>query len=440
MLDLNKDISLETRVTRARFDETTLRWTVETDTGLALRPRFFVLCTGFASKPYTPDLPGIGAFTGELYHSAQWPEAGVSFTDRRVGVIGTGASGVQIVQEAAADASQLTLFQRTPVTALPMQQRTFSAADNAEAKKRYREHFERRNNPPGSFADIDRLPTKALDATEAEREEVFERAWQAGGFHFWAGTFSDIGLNEAANRTAYDFWRDKTRARIDDPETAELLAPTDPPYPFGTKRPSLEQNYYDVFNQPNVRLVDLHAEPIIEFTETGIRTANEHIELDVVAMATGFDANTGGLTQIDLAATDGRSLNEVWAKGVHTNLGITVTGFPNMLLLYGPQSPTAFCNGPTCAELQGEWVVGLLEHMRDESFERIESTPEADQKWSDHLDDVAAGALLGQTNSWYMAANIPGKRRQLLNYPSTDAYLDFIANVAQNDYEGFTLS
>ena len=157
-------------------------------------------------------------------------------------------------------------------------------------------------------------------------------------------------------------------------------------------------------------------------------------------MATGFDANTGGLTQIDLAATDGRSLNEVWSDGVHTNLGITVTGFPNMLLLYGPQSPTAFCNGPTCAELQGEWVVGLLEHMRAESFERIESTPEADQKWSDHLDDVAAGALLGQTNSWYMAANIPGKRRQLLNYPSTDAYLDFIADVEQNNYEGFTLS
>ena len=232
VLDLRKDISLETRVTRARFDETALRWTVETDTGLALRPRFFVLCTGFASKPYTPDLPGLDAFRGELYHSAKWPEEGVAFTDRRIGVIGTGASGVQIVQEAAADASHLTLFQRTPVTALPMQQRAFSAADNLEAKKSYREHFERRNNPPGSFADIDRLPTKALDVTAAEREEVFERAWQAGGFHFWAGTFSDIGLNEAANRTAYDFWRDKTRARIDDPETAALLAPTEAAVPI----------------------------------------------------------------------------------------------------------------------------------------------------------------------------------------------------------------
>ncbi len=440
VLDLSRDISLETRVTSARFDESTERWQIDTDTGLAVRARFFVLCTGFASKPYTPDLPGMETFGGEAYHSAGWPEAGVSFAGRRVGVVGTGASGVQIVQEAAVEAAHLTLFQRTPVTALPMQQRSFSLEDNAKAKLNYHEHFKRRNSPPGSFADIERLSTKAFDVTAAERDEVFERAWQAGGFHFWAGTFADIGLTEEANLTAYEFWRDKTRARIADPKTAELLAPTDPPYPFGTKRPSLEQNYYDVFNQPNVNLVDLNTDPILEVTPTGVRTANGEHELDVLALATGFDANTGGLTQIDIAATDGRTLNEVWADGVHTNLGLAIAGFPNMLMLYGPQSPTAFCNGPTCAELQGEWVVKLLEHLRDASLNRFESTPEADQKWCDHLDIVAASALLGQTDSWYMAANIPGKRRQLLNYPSTDAYLDFITAVEQNSYEGFQLS
>ena len=437
VLDLSRDISLRTRVTAADFDERTRRWRVQTDTGLTVNPQFFVLCTGFASKPYTPDLPGLETFAGQAHHSARWPEDGVSLAGKRVGVLGTGASGVQIVQEAAADAAELTLFQRTPVTALAMQQRTYTAADNAEAKKGYREHFERRNNPPGSFADIDRLSTKALDATAEEREQVFERAWQAGGFHFWAGTFADIGLDEAANRTAYDFWRDKTRARVNDPAVAELLAPTEPPYPFGTKRPSLEQNYYDVFNQPNVRLVDLTTNPIRAVTPSGMRLADGEMALDVLALATGFDANTGGLTQIAITGRDGRSLNETWSDGVHTNLGITVTGFPNMLLLYGPQSPTAFCNGPTCAELQGEWVVKLLEHMRAESLTRVASTPEADQKWVEHLDHVASQALLGQTDSWYMAANIPGKKRQLLNYPSTDAYLDFIGAAETNGYQGF---
>ncbi|MCL4117721.1 UNVERIFIED_CONTAM: hypothetical protein GTU68_054301 [Idotea baltica] len=440
VLDLSQDISLETRVTSAAFDPQADRWDVQTDTGLTVHPRFFLLCTGFASKPFVPDLPGLADFAGEVHHSARWPEEGVSFAGKQVGVIGTGASGVQIVQEAAVDAESLTLFQRTPVTALPMQQKAYSAEDNAEAKKSYRAHFARRNNPPGSFADITRLTTNALDVTPEERTRVFEDAWQAGGFHFWAGTFADIGLSEDANRSAYDFWRDKTRARIDDPSVAAILAPTDPPYPFGTKRPSLEQNYYDVFNQPNVHLIDLTAEPIQEITPRGIRTNAGAVQLDVLVLATGFDANTGGLTQIEITGLDGRMLSETWSDGVHTNLGLSVTGFPNMIFLYGPQSPTAFCNGPTCAELQGEWVVTLLEHMRQNSFTRISSTPEADQKWVDHLDVVASQSLIGKTDSWYMAANVPGKKRQLLNYPSTDAYLDFIDQAAANGYDGFALS
>jgi len=273
-----------------------------------------------------------------------------------------------------------------------------------------------------------------------ERDAVYERLWARGGFSFWAGTFNDVLVDEAANRTAYDFWRDKTRARVHDPLLAELLAPTEPPYPFGTKRPSLEQDYYDVFNQNNVTLVDLRNEPILHVTPAGIRTSARHYDLDLLVLATGFDANTGGLTAIDIRGVDGRSLADRWSGGVDTYLGMAVAGFPNLLFLYGPQSPTAFCNGPTCAELQGDWVVECLSYLRDHGLNRLETSDEATSDWSAHLDQVASMTLLPRADSWYMAANIPGKRRQLLNYPMTDAYLERLHTVAKNSYEGFATS
>ncbi len=377
VLDLRRDIDLDTRVASAHYDPERSRWTVTSDAGLVYDCRFLVMCTGFGSRPYIPDLPGLADFEGICHHTALWPEAGVSFADRRVGVLGTGASGVQVIQEAAGDARHLTVFQRTPVTALPMGQRRLSRADQEVAKRDHPEMFRRRNAPPGSFADIESLDVSALEVSAEERARVYEDAWRKGGFHFWVGTFNDILVHEAANRTAYEFWRDKTRSRIDDPVVAELLAPTDPPYPFGTKRPSLEQNYYECFNQPNVELVDLTATPIQTITASGVRTtAGEH-DLDVLVLATGFDANTGGLTAIDLRGRDGRSLAEQWSHGVDTHMGMAVHGFPNMLMLYGPQSTTAFCNGPVCAEIQGDWVAEFLGHLRGRGLTAFESTPRA---------------------------------------------------------------
>lgn len=439
VLDLSRDISLNTRVNAASYADDTGEWAIVTTAG-TVAAQFLIACTGFASKPYVPDLDGLESFAGPAHHSGHWPEEGVSFDGQRVGVLGTGASGVQIAQEAAAVADQLVIFQRSPVMALPMRQRKLTPADNAAAKAHYPDHFAKRNSPPGSFGDIMRLSVNALDASAEERERVFEEAWQAGGFHFWAGTFADIGLDRASNRTAYDFWRDKVRARIDDPVTAELLAPTDPPYPFGAKRPSLEQNYYDLFNQPNVELVDLLSEPIERVSATAVHTAKRELPLDVLALATGFDANTGGLTQMNITGRGGQQLGDRWADGVDTNLGISVHGFPNLLFLYGPQSPTAFCNGPTCAELQGDWIVELLDYMRSNGHQRLESTAQAEADWSAHLDELAAATLIGQTDSWYTAANIPGKRRQLLNYPSTDAYLDRLAATSAAGYDSFTFS
>jgi len=445
VLDLRRDIDLDTRVASARFDDERHRWTIVTASssagdGLAYDCRHVVMCTGFGSRPYVPDLPGLGDFGRVCHHTALWPHEGVVFGDRRVGVLGTGASGVQVVQEAASEARHLTVFQRTPVTALPMQQRRLNRDEQDAAKPGYPEMFRRRNAPPGSFADMPRLDLGALEVTAERRAEVYEDAWNKGGFHFWVGTFRDILLDEAANRTAYDFWRDKTRARVHDPTIAEILAPTDPPYPFGTKRPSLEQGYYECFNQPNVELIDLRSTPIETVTRTGVRTTERHHELDVLVLATGFDANTGGLTAIDIRGRGGRSLADEWSDGVDTHMGLAVHGFPNLLMLYGPQSTTAFCNGPVCAEIQGDWVTAFLGHLRANDLVAFEPTRESGEVWSEYLAMVADATLFGRTDSWYMAANIPGKRRQLLNLPLSDAYVGRLQQCADAGYDGFVLT
>ncbi|MEL7155762.1 MAG: NAD(P)/FAD-dependent oxidoreductase [Actinomycetota bacterium] len=442
VLGLGSDISYDTRVTDARLDDDGgAGWSIGLDGARAgrIRADHLILCTGFASKPYVPAIPGLDRFEGPCHHTARWPHDGLDLAGRRVGVIGTGASGVQVVQEATKVAGSLTVFQRTPVTALPMQQRPLDPVVVAEAKADYPAVFATRNNPPGSMHDIVRRGKSAVAATAEEREAVFTDAWNEGGFHFWAATFADVGSDLRANRMAYDFWRDRTRARLDDPAVADLLAPMEPPYPFGTKRPSLEQDYYECFNQPHVRLVDLRADPITEVTPSGVRCGAEHHDLDVLVLATGFDANTGGLTEIDIRGTDGRTMAERWADGVDTTLGIALSGFPNLFFLYGPQSPASFCNGPTCAELQSQWLADLLDHVRERGATRVESTPEADRAWSAHLEEVAAGSLLAETDSWYMAANIPGKRRQLLNYPNSDAYLEALARCAAAGYDQFVI-
>jgi cyclohexanone monooxygenase len=436
VLDLADDIDLRTTVTSARFDQSNHRWTVTAD-ARRYDCRYLLLCTGFGSKAYTPDLPGLDTFTGVCHHTAHWPADSVPASHGRVGVIGTGASGVQVVQELAPVASHLTVFQRSPVMAIPMRQQSLDPAEQEAAKARYPEIFRRRNSSPSSFADIERLDVSALAVTDAEREAVYDNAWQQGGFHFWAGTFNDILLDERANLTAYQYWREHVHPRIVDPSTAELLAPAVPPYAFGTKRPSLEQTFYDCFNLPNVDLVDLPSTPIETITPTGIRTTAGDIDLDLLVLATGFDANTGGLTAIDLRDLDDRPLADRWSGGVDTHLGVAVHGFPNMLFLYGPQSATAFCNGPVCAEFQGDWVTDLLVHLREQGDTVFDVAPHTGPDWSAHLALIADATLLGRTNSWYMAANVPGKPRQLLNYPSPGMYTDRLRQCAADGYDGF---
>ena len=438
-LDISRDVRFNTRVTEARFDAEQDEWLIRAEDGHQVRARFFIPCLGFAAQAYVPDYPGLETFAGPCHHTARWPQHGVDLAGKRVGVIGTGASGVQVIQEAGRVASHTTVFQRTPMLALPMRQRRLDAAEQAKMKQEYPAIFDQRNHGPTSFYDLVPDPRSAMEVSEEERLAVFEDAWQKGGFHFWAGTFADVLYNEASNREAYRFWRDKTRARIKDPALAEKLAPTEPPHPFGAKRPSLEQWYYEVFNQHNTTLVDLREEPIEEITPRGVRTASALHELDVLVLATGFDAGTGGFTRMDVRGVDGRRLRDYWADGVRTHLGYGVPGFPNMLMLYGPQSPTAFCNGPTCAEVQGEWVVDCLRRLRSQGRTRIEATEEAADSWAKHMHDLEEMTLLSRADSWYMGANVPGKRRELLFHPGVRIYLDHCDTCAKNSYEGFRI-
>lgn len=439
-LDLSKDIIFNKRIIAAEFDQNENKWHVWDQNGESVRAKFVVMCTGFAAKPYVPDFAGLADFRGECHHTGLWPQQGLDLTGKRVGVIGTGASGVQVCQEAGQQAAHLTVFQRTPILALPMVQKKFDAKTQRQMKKDYPDIFAKRRQNFGGF-DFEPAMQSALQVSEEERNAVYEKAWAKGGFSFWSETFMDVIINEEANLTAYEFWRDKVRARIKDPELAEKLAPTKPPHPFGVKRPSLEQNYYDIFNQDNVELVDIRQSPIEKITPTGVKTKDGEHALDILVLATGFDAVTGGLIQIDIKGTQGETLKQKWEQGARTHLGVASAGFPNMLFVYGPQSPSGFCNGPTCAEVQGDWIVQCIQDMYNQKIERIEASSEAEETWFQHVETIAAMTLFPKADSWYVGANIPGKPRQILNYPGgLPLYIQQCNASSSNAYAGFVLS
>ncbi|NOV23805.1 MULTISPECIES: flavin-containing monooxygenase [Cupriavidus] len=438
---VRKDMQFNARVASANFDEAKKQWTLETTGGEQFQGRYVILCTGFAAKPYIPKIDGLESFSGPKPHTGVWPQEGLDFKGKRVGVIGTGASAVQVIQEAAKTASHLTVFQRTMNMALPMGPRQTNSEMQARMKEAYPERYALRRRTFAGF-DMDFLPVGAMEVSPEERQATYEAVWAKAGFHPWLATFNDVLSNKEANDTAYAFWRDKTRARINDPEIASKMAPDTAPYPFGTKRPCLENGYYEVFNQTNVTLVDIRENPIHHVTPTAVvmNDGAEH-ELDILVLGTGFDAVTGGILSIDIRGTDGSTLNDRWKDGIRANLGLATAGFPNLLFVYGPHAPTGFLNGPTAAEIQGDVVIQCLEHLRDNGYQRIESTTEADESWAEHVNDVASKSLFVQTDSWYMGANIPGKKREMLNYPGgLPLYLEKCEENARNGYEGFVLS
>lgn len=440
VLGLRKDIEFNTFAKSAGWDEDKNEWTVTSSDGKIQRARQVIFATGFGSKPLYPRIEGLESFAGETHHTARWPQGGVDMTGKRVVVMGTGASGVQVVQEAAAVASQVTVFQRTPNLAIPMQQRELTHGDNETFRENLPERLDARYKAFAGF-DMDFIPQNALDVSDEERNATYERMWQEGGLTLWLGNYQDLISDEKASRTFYDFWRAKVHARVQDPEVAELLAPEQWPHPWGVKRPCLEQNFFDVFNQDNVKLIDSNVEPILKVVPEGIVTKNGLIEADIFVLATGFDTNRGGILAIDIQGVDGARLADKWSTRVDTHMGLSSNGFPNLLFLYGPQSPSGFCNGPTSAEAQGQMVVDFLVWARKQGHNRFESTAEVEKEWTEHLDGLFETSMFPKARSWYWGANVPGKPAQMLNYlGGVPLYLDTWNARKASGYEGYTFA
>ncbi|MGR8950487.1 MAG: flavin-containing monooxygenase [Gammaproteobacteria bacterium] len=438
-LDLRKDIKFNTRVTSADWDEQTHQWRIRTDKGDEVTAQFFVSCAGMLSAPKVPPFPGHEKFKGQIVHTARYPREGIDFEGKRVGVVGTGATGIQVIQTVAKEAKHLTVFQRTAQYAVAMNNRKFTDEDRAHYRAQA-EALQKRVHHTFAGFDFDLDNGSWHDHTPEKRREILEEIWADGSLSIWVGSFPEVLVEEAANDEISDFVREKIRARIKDPEVAELLVPTE--YGFGTYRVPLETGYYDAFNQDNVDLIDVRSVPIECFTETGLRLEDgREYELDVVILATGFDAGTGALTQMNIHGRDGCSLTEDWGQDIRSTLGLQVAGYPNLFTVAGPLAPsTAFCNMTTCLQQQVDWVADCITYLLDKGNDSIEPTVAKQDEWVSHHDEVANATLLVRTNSWYTGANIEGKPRRLLSYiGGVGKYRAMCDELKENGYKGFAI-
>ena len=436
-LDLRKDVYFDARVVDASRDEKAGVWVVKSLQGHQAQAKYLVLTTGLLHRAYTPDFPGIQDYKGELYHSGAWNES-YNAKGKKVALIGAGATAVQITQELGKQADQLTVFLRRPSYCLPMGQRPLSEREQKDMKLYLPALFKSGRNSAAGFP-LARKEEKVSDVSEDELKEVFEHLWGAGGFSFQLGNFSDVVLDKSANKVAYEFWASKVRARLTDPEKRKIMTPQVPPYFFGTKRSPLEQDYYEVLNQPNVSIHNLNDVPLKSFAEKGLIMADDKLhEFDTVVLATGFDSYTGSMTQMGLKNKDGVELKDLWKDGVTTYLGLTVAGFrtllffplfrlserllttfstiANMFMAYSPQAPTPLSNGPTIIEAQVETIVDMIKKLESEGVTSIEAQKAAEQEWKAALQTMVDYTLFPFTDSWWNGGNIPGKKAENLLY------------------------
>ena len=440
--DLRRDILFNNRVESANWTGSTKRWAIRTHTGAQFRARFYVMATGCLSIPKVPDIQGLDRFNGEVYFTSKWPHKAVDFTGKRVAVIGTGSSGIQAIPLIASQATQLTVFQRTPSFSIPAHNGAISDERLAEYRRDPRAY---RRTARWSVGGVPRIrPVEgALMVSEEERTARYEAMWQAGELLGVSDTFNDIRTNPKSNETLRDFIHGKIRAIVKDPEVAALLCPTD--HYVGSKRACLDTNYHATFNLPHVRLIDLRTRPITTITETGIDISNdtvgEHLEFDAIVYATGFDAMTGAILAVDLRGCDGITLREKWAAGAVTYLGLMTRGFPNLFMITGPGSPSVFSNMIVSIEQHVDWITSALEHLRKNGFDEIEPTELAETRWVQHSNEVASLTLMPSGNSWYIGANIPGKPRVFLPYlAGVDQYRAACDEVVERSYLGFVLA
>ncbi len=432
--DLRRDIQLSTRVVAATFDEAAGRWAVQTEGG-AVSARFCIMATGCLSAANTPAFPGLENFAGASFHTGHWPHEGVDFAGKRVGVIGTGSSGVQSIPLIAREAAHLFVFQRTPTYSVPAHNGPLDPDLERRVKADYA-GFRRRNGQMPFGANFPIHPVSALEATEEERLRQYEARWQQGGLGF-VTAFWDLLLDRAANETAAGFVRGKLRAIVRDPAVAAALSPR---HVVGCKRLCIDTGYYETFNRPNVTLVDVSASPIEEIVPEGLRTSDATYPLDCLVFATGFDAMTGALRRIDIRGRGGRPLRQKWAEGPRTYLGLGTAGFPNLFLITGPGSPSVLSNMVPSIEQHVEWIARCIGYLREHGLERIEATAEAEEAWVAHVNDVAEKTLYPSCNSWYLGANVPGKPRVFMPYLGFPPYVQRCDEVAAKGYEGFRLT
>ena len=438
--DLRRDVQLDTRIVSALFGSKANEWTLKTDGGEEIRARYCVMAAGNLSTPRVPDFKGLKSFTGKWYHSGLWPHEAVDFSGLRVGVIGTGSSGVQMIPIIAQQAKHLTVFQRTANFSLPAR----NAPMESERERRHKAEYPARRaaaaDTPFAIAGYPKPIKSALAAPEAERNAAYEAKWQEGGSISYLYAYTDLLVNKESNDTASEFVRNKIRSTVKDKRTGELLAPKD--HPIGTKRLCLDTNYYETYNRDNVRLVDVRSDPIAKITASGLRTeGGQEFELDAIVFATGFDAMTGALREIDLRTTDGAVLRGHWEGGPLTYLGLMVSGFPNMFVVTGPGSPGVKTQMIASIEQHVDWIADCIGHMHHKGFDRIEASSQAESEWVSHVNQVADSTLYPLANSWYTGANIPGKPRVFMPYVGGfDRYKRHCDAVAAKGYEGFRLS
>jgi cyclohexanone monooxygenase/acetone monooxygenase len=438
-LDLRRDIQFRTTVTSARYDEDRERWTVTTDRGQTIDTQFLVTCAGMLSAPLTDVFPGQDTFRGTVVHTSRWPVEDIELDGRRVGVVGIGATGIQVIQTIADRVGHLTVFARTPQYVLPMSNPHFGPEEVAAYKARFPEL---RETLPRTFTGFEYEWEHAwADLTPEQRREHLEEIHANGSLKLWLASFAEMFFDEEVNGEISEFVREKMRARLrDDPHLCDVLIPTD--YGFGTHRVPLETNYLEVYHRPNVELVGVRDNAISRVVPEGLVLSDGSLyELDVLILATGFDAGTGALTRIDIRGRGGRSLTEDWGRDIRTTMGLMVHGYPNLLTTAVPLAPSAaLCNMTTCLQQQTEWISDCIRSMRANGRTLIEPTKDAEDAWVAHHDETAGANLISRTSSWYLGANVPGKPRRVLSYTGgVGTYRDKCDEVAAAGYPGFEI-
>lgn len=437
--DLRKDIRFNTRVAAAVWNEADKTWTVTTDAGDSVTTTFLAMCTGGLSAPNTPPFPGHETFKGRILHTARWPKEKLDLAGKRVGVVGTGATGIQVIQTIASEVGHLTVFQRTPNYTIPMRNPKYDDARRAELRARYPELKERVHSTFAGFDyDFQAQPYKELSPTE--REAMLEALWADGSLSFWIGGFAEVFSDEEVSEDLSKFVRAKMRARIKDPEVAKKLIPSD--HGFGTRRVPLETRYLEAYNRDNVELVDVRADPIQSITPTGLKTRDREFALDILILATGFDSGTGAMSRIDIRGRNGVAIKDHWQKDIRTTMGLQVHGYPNLFMTMAPFAPAAaFCNVPTCLQQQVDWISDCVKFARSQGKRVIEPTAEKEAAWLAHHDELAAQTLVVKTKSWYMGTNIEGKQTRLLSYVGgVAAYRQACEDEKASGYAGFAMS